>query len=126
MSDIELKVILNLTQHIASPEQIAAGVKELAPADSTTVKRLLTFDTLEDAQDASRVLERAMQIAAIAAAYKPNAAMVGCAPYFIRVLCDALRTKGITPLFAFTQRVSVEKDGIKTSVFRHEGFVEEF
>jgi hypothetical protein len=40
------KIILNLTQHNATAEQIAAGVIDLAEPYKTELKKLLTFDEL--------------------------------------------------------------------------------
>ena len=36
--------ILNLTQHIATPEQQAQGVFEPSPQDKADIKRLLTLE----------------------------------------------------------------------------------
>lgn len=57
------------------------------------------------------------------------AAMIGGAPFLMPALEKALRTKGILPVYAFSQRESVEEimeDGTvrKTAVFKHRGFVE--
>ena len=49
--------------------------------------------------------------------------MIGGAPYLMAELEMALGWVGIIPLYAFSVRVSSEKDGVKTSVFRHLGFV---
>ena len=53
--------------------------------------------------------------------------MIGGAPYLIASLHDALVGRDIQPLYAFSKRVSVEKkeggEVIKTSVFKHVGFV---
>jgi hypothetical protein len=43
--------VINLTQHAATAEQMAAGVVE--PQDKTAVNRLLTFETCPD-RDAIR------------------------------------------------------------------------
>ena len=36
---------------------------------------------------------------------------------------QALKARGVEAVYAFTQRVVEEKEGVKTSVFRHEGFI---
>ena len=54
--------------------------------------------------------------------------MIGGAGYFMRPLEEALREKGIKPLYSFSERKSVEKtnpDGTvtKVNVFEHVGWV---
>ena len=118
-----MNTILNLTQHPAAPEQVAAGVVE--PTDKAEVSQLLTFEELPKAPE---MWNRAERLAAIAVGSGATAAMVGGAPFFTAVLEQSLIAEGIVPLFAFSRRVSVEtirEDGTveKKSVFQHEGFV---
>ena len=40
-------IILNLTQHPATPEQVAAGVVDLIGDDLETLKFLLTFEDMK-------------------------------------------------------------------------------
>lgn len=119
--------ILNLTQHNATPEQIAQGVQATPLA---SVKALLNFDTLPSRE---QLTARAAQIAEIAASAAnengANAAMIGGAPFFMGFLECELSQLNIKPLYAFSQRESVEThapDGTvqKTNVFKHIGFVE--
>ena len=129
-------MILNLTQHQATPEQIAAGVVDLHAPQRAELVSLLTFSDLPTALD---IRERAAIIADLACANglggdegddpQPTAAMIGGAGYLMPVLEATLRGYCIKPLHAFSQRVSVETpqpDGtvVKTNVFRHVGFVE--
>lgn len=116
--------ILNLTQHVASTEQISAGVVE--PADKPAVSKLLTFDAAPDGAELAR---RAGELAAMAAVAGASAAMIGGAPFFMSALERALKATGVRPLYAFSTRESVETvlpDGStrKTQVFRHTGWVE--
>jgi hypothetical protein len=116
--------ILNLTQHPAAPEQIAAGVVE--PRSKEEVQNLLTFESLPTRDE---ILTRAEKLADIAAASGYTAAMIGGAPYFMSALERALVAKGVRPLYAFSRRVVVETvrpDGAveKKGVFKHAGFVE--
>lgn len=120
---VEGKVI-NLTQHAATAEQVAAGVVE--PADKARVQELLTFAGLPDMVE---LVGRAKALAAVASEAGVEFAMVGGAPYLMAPLEWALRRKGITPLYAFSVRESVEQampDGTvkKVAVFRHLGFTE--
>ena len=118
-----MKKIINLTQHPAVPEQVESGVFE--PADKESVKALLTFIGMPTIEV---VKARAAALAEIAVAEHAEAAMIGGAPYLMAPLHMALTERGIKPLYAFSERVSVEKvvdgDTVKTSVFKHVGFVE--
>ena len=114
--------ILNLTQHNASEEQVAEGV--VNSKSQAEIKTLLTFNEIPTDTD---MLERATRISDIASIeLKTNnkQAMIGGAPFFMPVLCEQLKAKGIQPLFAFTKRVSQDgPNGEKVSVFKHEGFI---
>lgn len=116
--------ILNLTQHAATPDQIAAGVVE--PADKQLVQALITFDELPSAKE---LVAKAKALAQMAAYDRFDTVMIGGAPYFMTPLERALRERGIKPLYAFSKRESVEEvqqDGSikKIQVFRHAGWVE--
>jgi len=57
----------------------------------------------------------------------PNV-MIGGAPYLMATLEKALREVGLNPIYAFSQRVSIDKENpdgsvTKTMVFKHLGFV---
>lgn len=116
--------ILNLTQHPASPEQVQAGVVE--PQDKAKVRELLTFNEIPTH---SQIKQTAEALADLAKDHGAEAAMIGGALFLMAPLAQALRDRGITPLFAFTKRVVEEvtlPDGTveKKAVFRHEGWVE--
>lgn len=128
-------MILNLTQHPASPEQIEAGVVDLQENHRKSLTDALTVDTLPDRET---IEARCDFIAELA--YQnglggdddddphPEKAMIGGAPWMMRALEDALIACGIEPVYAFSVRESVETvqpDGSvrKTAVFRHVGFV---
>ena len=121
--DDEAVVILNLTQHAASPEQVEAGVVE--PEEKARVQALLTFASLPSLDE---IRERAEALAEIASEHGATQAMIGGAPYLMAPLEWALLRKNVLPLYSFTERVSEEKvepDGTtrKVSTFRHVGFV---
>lgn len=116
--------ILNLTQHNATADQIAAGVVE--SDKKSLVQMYLTFD---DLPSVGLLSQRAAKVAAIAEASGCEAAMIGGAPYFMAPLERALAECDIKVLYAFSKRESVEEvqpDGStkKVQVFRHAGFVE--
>lgn len=111
-------MIKNLTQHPPS-----AGQDSVTGVDAAAIV-LLHFAVLPSADD---IIERAEALAALAAGH--SHAMVGGAPYLMGPLVAALQSAGITPLFAFTERRSVEEtltDGTvrKVSIFAHVGWVE--
>jgi hypothetical protein len=115
--------IINLTQHQATPEQLTEGVFEVV--DKDLVKTLLTFDDLPTEKD---IIRRSAKLAAIALAYDADAAMIGGAPYLMCHLETALLEEGISPMYSFSKRVSVESanestgEVTKTNVFKHIGF----
>ena len=127
---------LNLTQHAASADQIAAGVIDLDPETRAAVSALLTFDVCPDAAD---IKARAHDLAAIAAwgdarenesgAVLYDRVMIGGAPWLMAPLAAALKAEGLEPVFAFSRREAAEQaqpDGTvrKTAVFRHAGWVD--
>ena len=121
---------LNLTQHAATAEQLAVGVIDLDGDDLKTLRGLLTFDTRPTGQD---VADRAHAVADLAVEATHGCesvfAMIGGAPFLMSALENALIERGITPLYAFSVRKSVETvqaDGtvVKTAIFAHAGFVQ--
>jgi hypothetical protein len=117
--------VLNLTQHAATPEQAAAGVIDLSAEQRAYLQTLLTFAALPSAEQIRR---RAEQIAGLAKANGATTAMIGGALWLMAPLADALRQRGVTPVFAFSVRETEEQaqpDGSvrKVAVFRHAGFV---
>jgi hypothetical protein len=118
--------ILNLTQHAATPDQIAAGVVE--PGDKAAVQKLITFDTLPDRHTLDR---NACELANMAIRDGAEAVMIGGAPYFMAPLENEFHriAPNVKVLYAFSVRDCVEvpqPDGSvkKTFVFKHAGFVE--
>ena len=123
-------MILNLTQHEATPQQIAEGVVDLTPEDRAQLRVLLTFDELPSAVQITTVASAICALALMAGLAGPPvaAAMIGGAPFLMSALERALRAAGVTPVYAFSRRESVEEvqpDGTvrKINVFRHLGFV---
>ena len=119
--------ILNFTQHAATAEQVATGVIDLMQHDLASLKELLNFVGLPTADE---IYEHAYAIAALAENLFAERVMIGGAPFLMPVLQMALQKRGITVLYAFSERVSVEKEiegkVIKTNEFKHSGFVEVF
>lgn len=127
-------MILNLTQHPASAEQLAAGVIDLPPPGRSMLVEALTVDTLPTRAE---IADRCAKIAALAVNNglgceecdpHPTSAMIGGAPWMMRALEDALLDMGVSPIYAFSVRESTEQkqpDGSvqKINVFRHAGFV---
>ena len=115
---------LNLTQHERTEDQFRAGVVEPIGIKEK-IQELLTFEGLPTAAE---IEKRATELAVLAHYQGYQKAMIGGAPYLMPSLERALQKQGITPVYAFSERVSEEKevDGkvIKTQVFKHLGFVE--
>ena len=150
---MEYSVILNLTQHNATPEQIKAGVVDLPLQYQEKLKKLLTFNELPDC---NKIQKRAEAVGDLVEEFLTDdlspikdevkaimeleedkridefkklklAFMIGGAPYLMSALEEELSYFGI-PLYAFTKRVVeevVKEDGSveKKAVFKHEGFV---
>ena len=115
--------VVNLTQHEATTDQRDAGV--VSSPYNAHIKALLTFNVIPSAGD---IEERAVKLAEYAYGSGCKQAMIGGAPYLMSALERALKAQGITPVYAFSQRESVEtieEDGsvVKTNVFKHVGFV---
>ena len=112
---------INLVMHAASPEQ---GCFE--PQNKAEVKELLLFRQMPTADEIHR---RAKSLANIAHESGATHAMIGGALYLMSSLERALVDLGITPLYAFSERVSVEVTNDlgeveKKATFKHLGFVE--
>ena len=129
---ITMQTILNLTQHPATSDQIAAGVMDFQDGDLTALKALLTFATLPSAADvvahAEEIAALAVYVLTVAGDRSCVGAMIGGAPYLMGPLARALARRRIRALYSFSVRESAESvqtDGSvkKTTVFRHTGFV---
>ena len=127
--------VLNLTQHNATEDQEKAGVINLSdPNDKAKLGALLTFEELPMRREINDRAKAIAQLAIQQSEYPPKAArfkfaMIGGAPYLMAPLEQALKDIGITPLYAFSVRESIEQhnsDGSvsKNNVFRHLGFIE--
>ena len=123
--------IINLTQHAASAAQKGGGVVDLQGDYLLALKDALTFDSLPTHEELESRAEYIAQLAITNGLavddHEDNpvfsAAMIGGAPFFMKPLHDALLAIGVTPLYAFSIRDSVEVYGVKRSVFTHLGFV---
>lgn len=137
--------IINLTQHVATEDQVAAGVVNVQDNFTATLKNLLTFPATYDVY---MLIVRAQAVAAIAydswnascqaaadADTRPLSStddaymdywyhsskecMIGGMPSFMRHLEDALIAKGFKVGYACTARVSIDvpdgNGGVKKS-----------
>lgn len=128
-------MILNLTQHAASVDQIAAGVLDLPADERAAVSALLTFEDCPDTLDIGNRAAALAELAAMSAAWAPHdgapadaEVMIGGAPWLMAPLEAELRALHMQPVYAFSRRESVDAiqpDGSvrKTAVFRHAGWV---
>ena len=121
-----MEKIINLTQHTASPEQKLAGVFDLPNHEFAKWRSLITFDSIEEwvGEKFCARMEHGIQ-PFLEKLYSQGwrTAMIGGAPFFMSRLEKALAENKISALYAFTKRIVEEKDGVKRSVFKHEGFV---
>lgn len=122
-------MIINCTQHLATPEQLAAGVIDFPEPARTKLIKLLTFEELPTIDI---IHERSRKICALVDEVfddvVPKVVLLGGAPFLMGTLERYIIFRGWTPLYAFSKRESVEEvqpDGSvkKASVFRHAGFV---
>lgn len=131
-------LIVNLTQHLSTPEQRAAGVVDLPEAQRSRLKEALDFDAIPTPEEMAQRLDVLVDLALMNGLGgdegddpTPQAAMIGGVPFLMAPLERALSAAGIQPAYAFSRRVSIEthaEDGTvsKSSEFRHLGFVEAF
>lgn len=134
-------MILNLTQHPATPDQVAAGVVDAPERFKEKLTALLTFN---EAPSHRELLRRAHELTCLAVEvhaaltggspdmlegeYHGVEVMIGGAPYLMRHLEECLEYWGLCPIYSFSKRVSVETqhpDGTvtKSNVFKHVDFV---
>lgn len=123
--------LLNLTQHQSTKDQVDYMVGEIEidrkeVSDLLTVKEFPTFSAV--AGKALGLAELAV-LAADEAGIEPTNVLVsvGGLPYLMSPLVEELKERGFTPVYSFTQRVSVDKDNgdgtvTKTNIFKHEGW----
>lgn len=127
--------IINLTLDKATPEQIEAGVVDLPDAQYEKLCKQLTFDELPSTFDMckrasaiTRLLEVSARELKIPLIEGKVYAMIGGAPFFTSFLESFIRGLWVKPCYAFSKRVTVEKqlhDGlvVKEEVLKHVGFV---
>lgn len=121
--------IMNLTQHLATAEQVAAGVMDLPAEQRAALVAALTVDDLPDYNEIVRRSEAVRDIALAAGAGRYAPVLIGGAPWMMETLSHVLRRAALRPVFAFSRRESsetVQPDGSirKMAIFRHAGFVD--
>lgn len=123
-------MIVNLTQHQATPDQAAQGVVDLPTELRAELSRLLTIDSLPTAEE---IEDRCAAVADLPyhldLDVAPVDVMIGGAPWMMARLEKACRAAGWRPLYAFSVRKSKEEvmsDGSvkKVNVFQHVDFIE--
>lgn len=136
-------MILNLTQHDGTPEQVAEGLVE--PSDKEYVQKLLTIE----AKDLLEVPQRARLLARFAKREATNrpfdfhsmkthglnptitGVMIGGFPAMMSLLEKEIRKVGLLPMYSFSERRSVDQpqpDGSvkRVGVFKHTFFFPAF
>lgn len=123
---MDAKRTLNLTQHPATADQIAAGVVDFEQ-HAERLRELLTLTSPSEVNvKADRIIALGAERARDQGAQR---IMLGGHPALMASLEAAFLRRGFDVVYAFSRRRSVEEtlpDGTvkKTSVFEHEGFVE--
>lgn len=121
-------LILNLTNFKATPEQVKNGVVDLDEENFKIIKALNNFETLPSQE----IIEEhanaiAMTASLIAKRQNITKVMIAGAPFFVTALSKALRSEGLEPQHAFSERVSIDSvennTVIKKNVFKHKGFI---
>jgi hypothetical protein len=113
---------INLTQHDATAEQIAAGIVDIHDVDMLReVRELLTFN---DIPDMERIIQTAKNISYIASDYryfydgghrdKCEGVMIGCAPYLMGPLEIALIDRAFKVFYADSVEVLVPGNILET------------
>lgn len=132
-------MILNLTQHLATKDQLANGVVDLDQNRREKLQELLTISGIPSNRD---LHDRAEKIIRLAWDFVYNTrpesehhgileVMIGGAQCLMPYLIDHCYRSDIIPFFSFTERVSEEvqkEDGTvqKISKFKHLGFVDAY
>ena len=120
-------MILNMTQHVATAQQLEAGVVEPDAQTKAQIRRLMTFD--DDKPPTRREIgEAAQSLAQIAKATEARTVMIGGAPWLMPALARALKEEGLDAVGAYSKRTTKQIPGpdgpIMRNVFEHAGFVE--
>ena len=120
-----MEKIMNLTQHIPTPEQKQSGVVNI-PERHKEIKTLLTF---EEIPNKNEMEDRAIRLTKIVAEEGYQKALIGGAPYFMSILEKTLKEHGIQPVYSFSKRIVEEQQDengnvVKKVVFKHIGFIE--
>lgn len=119
-------LLINLTQHTLTTDQLKGAV-EVGNDVRDEVIKLITFNELPTA---GVIKDNASRLAEICRDMHASHAVIGGAPYFMGPLEQSLRRVGVTPLYAFTERVAVEVTNpetgevTKTSKFNFAGWIE--
>lgn len=142
------EIIINVTQHHATPEQVAAGVIDPIGSSKGTLQKLLTIDQ-PDFDNLDLFLATRAKAITIHLAHcdelwmgeeldeldednnykviRPTKALIGGFMPLMPHLANALKYHlNLDPVYAFTKRIVEEKDGVKKSIFHHEGFIPHF
>ena len=127
MNDMDIKPIINLTQHPATEEQIQAGVVDLPEEKRKYLQMVLNF---QDIPSESEINWRADQIVSLLEGEEgyQGQVMIGGALWLMAPLTRKLKANRYIPVYAFSVRESEEEilpDGSvkKVNIFKHKGFV---
>ena len=123
----DMEPIINLTQHLATEEQLQAGVVDLSGEKREKLQRFLNFDRIPSELE---INWRADQIVNLLEGEKEYhcQVMIGGALWLMGPLTRKLKAERYIPVYAFSVRESEEEilpDGSvrKVNIFKHKGFI---
>jgi hypothetical protein len=126
--------VINCTQHLTTEDQRKDNIVDLPEEFRCHIQQLLTFETLPSRKTLGNRAELIVnELLAYSSQWENRQdlygkyVMIGGAPFFMSYLHNALVEVGAVPVYAFSQRKSVDEvvDGtvVKRSVFCYEGLV---
>ena len=115
--------LLNFTQHDLQQRQIDEGFQELPTKYRLAVKALLDIDVSDREELENSIQSSKYEIAAIAQRLEAHTVLIGGHPGLMIALAKELKRRGIQPVMAHSDRISIDlPNGRKVSEFHHKFF----
>ena len=127
METYDIEPIINLTQHLATEEQLQAGVVDLSEEKRKHIQTLLTFNRIPSEDEINWRADQIVRLLEGEEGYHCQV-MIGGALWFMGPLTRKLKEERYIPVYAFSVRESEEEilpDGSvkKVNIFKHKGFI---
>ena len=122
-----MEPIINLTQHLATEEQLQAGVVDLSEEKREKLQRFLNFDRIPSELEINWRADQIVSLLEGEEGYHCQV-MIGGALWLMAPLTRKLKAERYIPVYAFSVRESEEEilpDGSvkKVNIFKHKGFI---